>query len=104
MVGFSATTKLFPRYTIIKIDSGQQLDIVYTSQSYLVATPTDGQTSLFVPKKKPEQFCPPNFTGIPIATLYALLAIGITSQILTALVSGCTVAMLKSKVLLLESY
>ena len=93
--------------TIVKIDSGQQLDIVYTTQSCFVVIPTDGQTSLLVPKNKPEQFCPPNFTGIPTATLYALLAIGITSQILTALVSGCTVAMLlllKSKVLLLESY
>ena len=32
--------------TIIRNDTGQQLDIVYTTQSHLVVTPTDGQTSV----------------------------------------------------------
>ena len=34
---------LIDKCTIMKIDTGQQLDIVYTSQSHFVVTPTDGQ-------------------------------------------------------------
>ena len=44
--------------TIIRIDTGQQLDIVYTTQSHLVVTPTDGQTSaILISKNDPELFC-----------------------------------------------
>ena len=43
--------------TIIRIDTGEQLDIVYTTQSHLVVTPTDGQTSMFISKNDPELFC-----------------------------------------------
>ena len=43
--------------TIMRIDIGQQLDIVYTTQSLLVVTPTDGQTSMIIPKNEPELFC-----------------------------------------------
>ena len=48
---------LIDNCTIIRIDTGQQLDIVYTTQSLLVVTPTDGQTSLVISKNEPELFC-----------------------------------------------
>ena len=44
--------------TIIRNDTGQQLDIVYTTQSHLVVCPTDGQTStMLLSKNDPELFC-----------------------------------------------
>ena len=48
---------LIDNCTIMRIDTGQQLDIVYTTQSLLVVTPTDGQTSMIIPKNEPELFC-----------------------------------------------
>ena len=49
---------LIDNCTIIRNDTGQQLDIVYTSQSHLVVTPTDGQTStILIFKNEPELFC-----------------------------------------------
>jgi len=50
--------------TIIRYDTGQQLDIVYTTQFHLVVTPTDGQTStMFISKNDPEVLCSnPNTT------------------------------------------
>ena len=32
--------------TIMRIDTGQQLDIVYTTESLLIVTPKDGHTSM----------------------------------------------------------
>ena len=44
--------------TIIRNDTRQQLDIVYTTQSYLVVTLTDGQTStMLISKNNPELYC-----------------------------------------------
>ena len=48
---------LIDNCTIIRIDTGQQLDIVYTTQSHLVVIPTDGQTSMLISKNDPELFC-----------------------------------------------
>ena len=49
---------LIDNCTIIRTDTGQQLDIVYTTQiSHLVVTPTDGQTSMLISKNDPELFC-----------------------------------------------
>ena len=48
---------LIDNCTIISIDTGQQLDIVYITQNHLVVTPTDGQTSVFISKNDPELFC-----------------------------------------------
>ena len=46
---------LIDNCTIIRNDTGQQLDIVYTN---LVVTPTDGQTStMFLSKNDPKLFC-----------------------------------------------
>ena len=36
--------------TIMRIDTGQQLDIVYTTQSLI---PTDGQTFMIISKNEP---------------------------------------------------
>ena len=48
---------LIDNCTIMRIDTGQQLDIVYTTQSLLVVTPTNGHTSMIIPKNEPELFC-----------------------------------------------
>ena len=49
---------LIDNCTIIRNDTGQQLDIVYTTQSHLVVIPTDGQTStMLISKNDPELFC-----------------------------------------------
>jgi len=63
----------------MRIDNGQQLDIVYTTQSLLLVTPTDGQTSMFISKNEPELSCfPPNtnddydiaqFIGVTVSIL-----------------------------------
>ena len=48
---------LIDNCTIMRINTGQQLDIAYTTQSHLIVTPTDGQTSMLVTKNHPELFC-----------------------------------------------
>ena len=54
---------LIDNCTIIRNDTGQQLDIVYTTQSHLVVTPTDGKTSVLISTNDPELFCStPNTT------------------------------------------
>ena len=76
--------------TIIRYDTGQQLDIVYTTQSHLVVTPTDGQTStMFISKNDPEVFCSnPNTTdGSAIVQ-----AIGLAVLTLITFTSGYIVA------------
>ena len=41
----------------MRIDTGQQLDIVYTTESLLVVTPTDGHTSMEIAKLDDEMPC-----------------------------------------------
>ena len=66
---------LIDNCTIIRTDTGQQLDISYTTQSHLIVTPMDGQTSLLVLKNEPEQFCfPPNSTLLANTILLTLAA------------------------------
>ena len=43
--------------TIMKIDTGEQLDIVYTTDSLLIVTPTDGLTSMVIAKLDDELPC-----------------------------------------------
>ena len=43
--------------TIMRIDTGQQLDIVYTTESLLIVTPKDGHTSLAITKVDDELSC-----------------------------------------------
>ena len=72
--------------TIIRNDTGQQLDIVYTTQSHLVVTPTDGQTStMVIPKNDPKLFCsiPSNTSGSNIVQI-----VGIVILIILVTVSG----------------
>jgi len=68
----------------MRIDNGQQLDIVYTTQSLLLVTPTDGQTSMFIYKNEPELSCfTPNTNDDDNAQF-----IVVTISILVGLVSG----------------
>ena len=43
--------------TIMRIDTGQQLDIVYTTESLLIVTPIDGHTSMVIVKLDNELSC-----------------------------------------------
>ena len=43
--------------TIMRIDTGQQLDIVYTTESLLIVTPKDGHTSMAIAKINDELPC-----------------------------------------------
>ena len=43
--------------TIMRIDTGQQLDIVYTTESLLIVTPKDGHTSMVIAKVDDELPC-----------------------------------------------
>ena len=80
---------LIDNCTIMRIDTGQQLDIVYTTQSLLVVTPTDGQTSIIISKSEPELFCStPNTTEDSNIIQNA----GLIITIILALVSGYTAA------------
>ena len=77
---------LIDNCTIIRNDTGQQLDIVYTTQSHFVITPTDGQTStMLISKNDPEVFCstPKIINGLNIVQLVGLVMI-----ILIASVNG----------------
>jgi len=43
--------------TIKRIDTGEKLEIAYTTDSFLVATPTDGHTSVMIAKTERESPC-----------------------------------------------
>ena len=43
--------------TIMRIDTGQQLDIIYTTESLLIVTPKDGHTSMVITKNDDELPC-----------------------------------------------
>ena len=43
--------------TIMRIDTGQQLDVVYTTESIIVINPTDGQTSSVIARHDNELAC-----------------------------------------------
>ena len=70
--------------TIMRIDTGQQLNIVYTTQSLLVVTPTDGKTSMIISKNEPELSCLiPN-----TADNFIIQIVGIILLPILALISG----------------
>ena len=73
--------------TIIRIDTEQQMNIVYTTQSHLVVTPTDGQTStMLISKNNPELFCPsPDDTDLQIVIAITLLLVSLLSGIIAVL-------------------
>ena len=76
---------LIDNCTIMRSDTGQQLDIIYTTKSLLVVTPTDGQTSWFVFKIDPELFCSSSNTS---SNIY-VNAVGIIVLMFLMLISGC---------------
>ena len=77
---------LIDNSTIIRNNTGQQLDIVYTTQSHLVVTPADGQTStMLISKNDPELFCTTLTASDAIDTLQV---IGLISLLLFALEGG----------------
>ena len=43
--------------TIMKIETGERLGIVYTTDSLLVVTPKDGHTSVVIAKQEKELLC-----------------------------------------------
>ena len=50
--------------TILNVENGEQLDIVYTTKSLLIVTPTGGHTSVVVAKKADDDFpCNHNYTA-----------------------------------------
>ena len=64
---------LIDNCTIIRNDTGQQLDIVYTTQSHLVVTSTDGQTStMLISKNDPELLCSTTNTTDDFAIVQAI--------------------------------
>ena len=73
--------------TIMRIDTGQQLDIVYTTESLLVVTPVDGHTSMEIAKIDDEMPCLEyhNTNGI---SLIAKFLSGIILSSLIFIVSG----------------
>ena len=48
---------IIDNYTIMRIDTGQQLDIIYTTESLLIVTPKDGHTSMMITKNDDELPC-----------------------------------------------
>ena len=75
---------LIDNCTIIRIDTGQQLDIVYTTQSHLVVTPTDGQTSMLISKNDPELFCSTPIASVNTAIIQVVIIIVSTLIILAS--------------------
>ena len=80
---------LIDNCTIIRIDTEQQLDIVCTTQSHLVVTPADGQTSMFISKNDPKPFCFTPYTTDNFAIIIQI-SMGRIMVTLVGLVSGCT--------------
>ena len=77
---------LIDNCSILRVDTKQRLGIAYSTQTHLMVTSIDGQTSLVIPKNKTEQLCyPDSFIRVVI------FSIGIILLIFTAIVSGCTV-------------
>ena len=76
--------------TIMRIDTGQQLDIVYTTESLLIVTPKDAHTSMVITKSDDELPCLqyPNTTddGRIFPIVYTILSLLITMVSLYTLV------------------
>ena len=81
---------LIDNCTIIRNDTRQQLDIVYTTQSHLVVTPTDDQTSIMlISKNNPELFCSsPNTTNDTEIRIVQVIVV-----LLSSLLSSCIVVL-----------
>ena len=74
--------------TIMRIDTGQQLDIVYTTESLLIVTPKDGQTSMVITKIDDDLPCLEylNTTNEIQAIQYVRSIIGLSIMVVSAYV------------------
>jgi len=77
--------------TIKRIDTGEKLDIAYTTDSLIVTTPTDGHTSMIIAKQESELSCvkPRNMfpDHLPIVFFVLIMA----SLVIVTVVSGVIV-------------
>ena len=77
---------LIDNCTIMRSDTRQQLDIIYTTESLLVVTPTDGRTSLlYISKNDPEPLCSTSNTS----SYVYLNVVRTIALIFLVLISGC---------------
>ena len=73
--------------TIVRSDTGQQLDIIYTTDSHIVATPRDMQTTLVIAKMDDQLACvKPNMTADILLTKLYIIFLCIAAPVL--IVSG----------------
>ena len=78
---------LIDNCTIMRIDNGEQLDIVYTTESLLVVTPTDNKTTLLISKYEPELSCFMTTTSNGIS-INPLMRVSVFTLIPVAIVSA----------------
>ena len=71
--------------TIMRIDTGQQLDIIYTTESLLIVTPKDGHTSMVIAKLVDELPC----LGYPNMTIRNLAIFEVILASLMIMVTAC---------------
>jgi len=74
--------------TIIRLDTGEELDIVYTTDSVIVTTPTDGITSMTIARDEYALPC----DGYKVDKAEAVLIFA--SPLIIAVVSGVTIALI----------
>ena len=74
--------------TIVRSDTGQQLDVIYTTDSHIVATPRDMQTALVIAKMDDELACVTPNMAADTNPNYILLILMVT---VIVLVSGYNV-------------
>ena len=75
---------LIDNCTIMWIDTGKQLDIIYTTESCLIVTPKDSQTPLILTKSDPELLCSASNTSDSIIIGYIMSSVIISLIILTS--------------------
>jgi len=68
--------------TIMRIDTGEKLDIVYTTDSLLVATPKDGHTSVMIAKHQNEMPCLVPHNGIASEKVFLRVVLYFSSTLL----------------------
>jgi len=77
---------LIDNCTIMNIDTGEKLDIVYTTDSFIITTPTDGHTSVVIGRLEMEPSCVP--TVSLSADLIAFIVIWVGTSVFLVLVNG----------------
>ena len=72
----------------MRIDTGQQLDIVYTTESLLIVTPKDGHTSMVITKADDELPCLEYSNTI--GSSQAIQYLSVVTSVLIIVMSTCT--------------